>query len=352
MVSNKNIDGLKERLGNASSLCIMIDQEAAMKIVVLDGHALNPGDLSWSKLEQLGTTIVYARTASELIIERCRGAEIVLTNKTPLRQETLAQLPDLRYIGVLATGYDVVDTAAAELLGITVTNVPSYSTDSVAQFVFALLLELTHHVGAHSTSTRTGEWSANEDFSYWKSPLIELAGKTMGIIGIGRIGRKVAVLAQAFGMKVIAAGRQDSPFADDIDPAIVRTDLNALLREADVISLHCPLTSQTEKLINRDTLALMKPGAFLINTARGKLIAEDHLAEALNEGIIGGAALDVLSSEPPQHTNPLLTARNCIITPHIAWATLEARTRLLEIAIGNVSHFLSGDPIHVIRTSH
>ncbi|WP_027094060.1 D-2-hydroxyacid dehydrogenase [Cohnella thermotolerans] len=321
-----------------------------MKIVVLDGYVLNPGDLSWAALERLGDVVVHGRTPADQIVERCLGAEILLTNKTPLRKETLERLPDLKYIGVLATGYDVVDTAAAAERGITVTNVPGYGNESVAQFVFALLLELCHRVGLHSDSVRQGDWSRSPEFSYWRTPLTELSGKTLGIVGMGRIGARVARLAEAFGMNVVAAGRPGWAAGNArVDAAGVRrTDLETLLREADVVSLHCPLTAETESLINGDTLALMKPSAFLVNTARGKLIAEADLAAALNEGRIAGAALDVLSTEPPDAANPLLTARNCIITPHIAWASLEARTRLLDIAVDNVARFLEGAPVNVV----
>lgn len=335
-----------------------------MKIVVLDGYALNPGDLSWESLEKLGEVVVHERTPPELIVERSLGADILLTNKTPLRAETLKELPDLKYIGVLATGYDVVDAKSAKQCGITVTNVPAYGNESVAQFVFALLLELCNRVGLHGDSVRQGDWARSPDFSYWRTPLVELSGKTLGIVGLGRIGRRVARLAEAFGMKVIAAGRPGSPAATHAiadagagadgnagaeEPAIRRTDLATLLRESDVVSLHCPLTAETQAIIDRDALALMKPTAFLVNTARGKLIAEADLAAALNEGRIAGAALDVLSAEPPDAANPLISARNCIITPHIAWASLEARTRLLEIATGNVALFLAGSPVNVVN---
>lgn len=321
-----------------------------MKIVVLDGYVLNPGDLSWDSLEKLGEVVVHGRTPADQIVERSLGADILLTNKTPLRAETLAKLPDLKYIGVLATGYDVVDVEAAKRQGVVVTNVPAYGNESVAQFVFALLLELCHRVGLHSDSVRQGDWSRSPEFSYWRTPLIELSGKTLGIVGMGRIGRRVAQLAEAFGMKVIAAGRPGSTAAASAGgTAIRRVDLATLLRESDVVSLHCPLTAETQGMINHDALALMKPSAFLVNTARGKLIAEADLAAALNEGRIAGAALDVLSTEPPGGDNPLLTARNCVITPHIAWASLEARTRLLEIAVDNAARFIAGSPVNVVN---
>jgi glycerate dehydrogenase len=318
-----------------------------MKIVVLDGYTLNPGDLSWEGLEALGDVTVYDRTPTELILERAAGAEILLTNKTPLRAETLHRLPDLRYIGVLATGYDVVDTKAAADKGIPVTNVPDYGTASVAQMVFALLLELCQRVQRHSDAVYNGEWAASPDFCFWKTPLVELAGKTLGIVGYGAIGEQVARIALAFGMKVVAARRSkpaEAPF-----PNFAWAELPELFAVADVVSLHCPLTPETEGMINRGTLGRMKPGAFLINTARGKLIAEQDLADALNAGTIAGAGLDVLSVEPPSPDNPLLHARNCIITPHIAWASKEARARLLDTAVNNVRQYLNGQPKNVVN---
>lgn len=341
---------------NKKSL-MMKEKLRNMKIVVLDGYVLNPGDLSWDSLEKLGDVVVHGRTPMEQIVERSLGADILLTNKTPLRAETLAKLPDLKYIGVLATGYDVVDVEAAKREGVLVTNVPAYGNESVAQFVFALLLELCNHVGLHSDSVRQGDWTRSPEFSYWRTPLVELSGKTLGIVGLGRIGRRVAQVAEALGMKVIAAGRPGSHAAasasggaaDADGSGIPRVDLEALLRESDVVSLHCPLTADTRGMIDRDALALMKPTAFLVNTARGKLIHEADLAAALNEGRIAGAALDVLSAEPPGSDNPLLTARNCVITPHIAWASLEARTRLLGIAVDNVARFFAGSPTHVVN---
>ncbi|MBB6634766.1 D-2-hydroxyacid dehydrogenase [Cohnella thailandensis] len=321
-----------------------------MRIVVLDGYALNPGDLSWEGLRELGEVVVYDRTPADLIVERSQGASALLTNKTPLRADALAQLSELAYIGVLATGYDIVDIAAAANRGVTVSNVPSYGTESVAQFVFALLLELCHQVGAHSESAREGDWADSPDFCYWRSPLTELAGKTLGIVGMGRIGESVARIAAAFGMRVVASGRPGSAAASPgaAAPHVPRVPLDTLLRESDVVSLHCPLTPQTERLINRDTLALMKPGALLVNTARGKLIAEADLAAVLNEGRLAGAAVDVLSSEPPAADNPLLSARNCIVTPHIAWASSEARRRLLDVAVSNLRSFIGGSPANVV----
>jgi len=322
-----------------------------MNIVVLDGYTVNPGDLSWSALQRLGETTVYDRTPPELVAERARGAQIVLTNKTKLAAETLRALPELRYVGVLATGYDVVDVTAAAERGIVVTNVPAYSTESVAQLVLALLLELCHGVGRHDDAVKAGEWTRSADFCFWRQPLVELAGKTLGLVGYGRIGRQVAAVAAALGMRVLYTRRSGGTAEDAAaEPCGARrAELAELLAEADVVSLHCPLTPATEGLINRDTIALMKPAAFLINTSRGKLIAEQDLADALNEGRLAGAALDVLSAEPPHCDNPLLAARNCIITPHIAWATLAARTRLMDIAAGNVAAFLQGQPVNRVN---
>lgn len=317
-----------------------------MNIVVLDGYTLNPGDLSWARLERLGKLRVYDRTPPEKIVERALEAEIVLTNKTPLRAETIRQLPKLAYIGVLATGYDVVDAAEASKRGIPVANVPAYSSASVAQLVFSLLLELCHRVGVHDEAVRNGEWTACPDFSFWKSPLVELAGKTLGVVGIGGIGEQVAVIGQAFGMSVIATNRSGRrPAVEGVE----LVELEQLFKLADVVTLHCPLTAETEGLIREETLGLMKRNAFLINTGRGKLVREQDLADALNKGTIAGAGLDVLTSEPPAADNPLLSARNCIVTPHIGWATLEARSRLMEIAADNVAAFLTGRPTHVVN---
>ena len=318
-----------------------------MKIVVLDGYCLNPGDLSWDVLRAFGEVEVYDRTPAAEAEARARGAEIVLTNKTPLPAKVLARLPGLRYIGVLATGYNIVDVAAAHEHGITVTNIPTYGTASVAQFVFALLLELCHRVGMHSEAVRAREWSRSPDWCFWKSPLMELAGKTMGIVGFGRIGRTTARIAGAMGMTVIANDAVESAAPDD--PGFRWVGIEELLRESDVVSLHAPLFPETTHMINQRSLDWMKPGAFLINTSRGPLVVDQDLADALNTGRIAGAGLDVLSVEPPAESNPLLTARNCIVTPHIAWATLEARTRLMEIAVGNISGFLGGNPRNVIK---
>lgn len=319
-----------------------------MKIVVLDGYTLNPGDLSWASVEKLGEVTIYDRTSPEQVVERAIEADIVWTNKTPLRAEALERLPKLKYIGVLATGYDVVDVGAAAKLGIPVTNIPSYSTHSVTQFVLALLLELCHRVGLHGDAVRNGDWASNPDFSFWRSPLVELHGKTLGVIGLGRIGEQTARVAQALGMQVIASTRSDKPAPLEGMRMVSREEL---VREADVISLHCPLTPETAGMVNRDFLASMKSTAFLINTARGKLIVEQDLADALNGGVIAGAALDVLSVEPPGADHPLTTAANCIVTPHIAWATREARARLLDTAVANVASFLAGSPVHVVNTA-
>ncbi|NWL88203.1 MULTISPECIES: D-2-hydroxyacid dehydrogenase [unclassified Paenibacillus] len=320
-----------------------------MKIVVLDGYRLNPGDLSWDELIKLGEVIIFDRTSDDKILERAQGAQLLLTNKTPLCAATMQQLPDLQYIGVLATGYDVIDVKASTSQQVVVTNVPSYGTDSVAQFVFAQLFELCHQVGQHARSVRQGAWSANPDWCYWDTPLVELAGKTMGIIGAGRIGMQTARIAHAIGMKVIAMnGKKETDREVPFD-GFRWVARDQLFRDSDVISLHCPLTAETEFMINKTHLGLMKPNAFLINVARGKLVNEIDLAHALNERRIAGAALDVLSTEPPASENPLLHAPNCIITPHIAWATREARGRLLDIAVDNVRSFLDGKPQNVVN---
>ena len=317
-----------------------------MKIVVLDGYTLNPGDLSWDGLKKIGDVVIYDRTPSDKIVERAAGAEIVYTNKTPLNREVLNQLPALKFIGVLATGYNVVDTEAAKEQGIVVTNIPGYGTDSVAQLTFALLLELCHHVQLHSNSVMQGRWSQSVDFCYWDYPLVELAGKTMGIIGFGSIGRRVADIASSFGMNIIGndkfqtdqSGRKNFKWAE----------VNQLLEESDVVSIHCPLFPETKGLINKDRIKLMKKSAFLLNTSRGPVVVDEDLAEALNNDIIAGAGIDVLSVEPPSHDNPLFKAKNCLITPHIAWATKEARTRLMDIAVNNLLAFVNGKPVNVV----
>jgi glycerate dehydrogenase len=317
-----------------------------MKIVVLDGYTLNPGDLSWDSLKRFGDVTINDRTPEELILENSMGAEILITNKTPLTATTIAKLPELRYIGVLATGYNVVDAKAAAENNIIVTNIPSYGTYSVAQMAFALLLELCHHVQEHSNSVKAGDWSRSKDFCFWNYPLVELAGKTIGIIGFGRIGRQVAQIATAMGMHILAADNVEG------DMTAIKNfrwaGISKVLKESDVVSLHCPLLPETKGMINKDTLALMKNSSFLINTSRGPLIVEEDLADALNNEKIAGAGLDVLSMEPLQGSNPLLAARNCIITPHIAWATKEARQRLMETAVKNLEAFLTGDLLNVV----
>jgi len=319
-----------------------------MRIIVLDGYTLSRGDLSWDNLRQLAATQVYDRTEPSQIVDRARGAELVLTNKTPLSAETLGQLPNLRYIGVLATGYNCVDVTAAKDLGITVTNVRSYGTQSVGQFVFALLLELCHNVGLHSEAVRPGEWSQCECWCFWRTPRVELYGKNVGVIGSGRIGRQVAKIGEAMGMHVLASAPRPANFAAPFSLRWVSHE--ELLSQSDVITLHCPLLTETEGLINAQSLELMKPAALLINTSRGALVVDQDLADALNAGRIAGAGLDVLSIEPPVKDNPLFTARNCLITPHIAWATKEARSRLLETAIMNVAAFIRGTPKNVVSS--
>jgi glycerate dehydrogenase len=318
-----------------------------MKIVILDGHAINPGDLSWDALRSLGELEVFDRTPEDAIVTRAGEADVLLTVRTPLSARTLKQLKRLRYVGAIFTGYDEIDLKAARELNILVTNVPTYGTASVAQLVFALLLELCHHVALHSAATHAGEWSRSPDFSFWKTPLVELQGKTMGIVGFGRIGRHAAEIAKAMGMRVIAAdaGRKEAP-----DWRGFRwCDVDELMAAADVVSLHCPLLPQTRGIVNASSLSKMRPGSFLINTSRGPLVVEQDLADALNAGRLAGAAVDVLSSEPPPLDNPLLRAKNCIVTPHIAWATKEARIRLIESAAANLRGFLDGRPVNVVN---
>lgn len=313
-----------------------------MKIVVLDGYALNPGDLMWDSLRAIAPCEIHDRTSSELILVRAADAEIVLTNKTPLSADRIMHLPKLRYIGVLATGYNVVDIEAARARGVVVTNVPNYGTSSVAQHAFALLLELTTGVGHHAQTVREGRWSQCADWCYWDKSIVELEGLTLGIVGYGRIGRAVAAIGAGLGMRIIAHSSSDTP-------GIEKVPLNELLRTSDVVSLHCPLTAETQGLINADRLKLMKPTAFFVNTARGPLVVEADLAAALNEGRLAGAGLDVLSVEPPHTNNPLYQARNCIITPHIAWATRAARTRLLQSAVENIQAFQRGQVRNVVN---
>ena len=317
-----------------------------MKIIILDGYTLNPGDISWAGFEALGDFTTYDRTPPDKIIERSENAEIILINKTIINKDILEQLPKLKYIGVLATGYNIVDVKAANERNIIVTNIPSYGTCSVAQMVFALLLELTQNVGHHSNSVRGGGWSESEDWCYWDKPLIELDGLTMGIIGFGRIGKATADIARAFGMKVIANDTEMTKLNSDW---VRMVEQDTIFRESDVVSLHCPLTSSNKHFVNSAKINLMKKNAFLINTSRGLLINEEDLAYALNNERIAGAALDVLSEEPPKEINPLLSAKNCIITPHIAWATKSARQRLMNIAVKNLISYLNGKPVNVIN---
>lgn len=317
-----------------------------MRIVVLDGFTMNPGDLEWRTLEALGDLAVYERTPPAQILERASGADVVLTNKVPLRAETIAALPALRFIGVLATGYNVVDLAAARARGIPVSNVPAYSTRSVQQMTFALLLELTQKCGAHDRAVKEGAWARCEDFMFQFAPLVELDGLTFGVLGFGAIGRAVAQTALSFGMRVLASSRT-RPSA--LPEGVEWVPPERLFRESDVVSLHCPLTPDTEKIICEQTIALMKPSALLINTGRGGLVDEAALARALKGGRLAGAGMDVLSTEPPAPSNPLLSAPNCVITPHCAWATRAARRRLLDITVANIRAFLSGRPINVVN---
>ena len=317
-----------------------------MKIVVLDGYTLNPGDLSWNDLKNLGDVVIHERTSRDKILERSKDAEILLTNKTPLCAEVVKQLPSLKYIDVLATGYNIVNTKAANEKKIVVTNVPGYGTDSVVQLTFALLLELCLHVQHHSDVVREGKWSRSNDFSFWDFPLIELCGKTIGIIGFGNIGQKVADVANAFGMKIIATSRTQSDQSKRSN--FKWAEINELLENSDVVTIHCPLVPETKGLINKESLAKMKPSSFLLNTSRGPIIVDEDLADALNNNIIAGAGIDVLSVEPPPEDNPLFKAKNCIITPHIAWATKEARQRLMNIAVKNLAEFIAGKPVNAV----
>lgn len=320
-----------------------------MKMVVLDGYALNPGDLSWDELAQLGSLTVYDRTAPEDVLKRAEGAEILLTNKTVLTGEMLQQLPNLKFISVLATGYNIVDIEAAAALRIPVSNVPTYSTMSVAQLTFALILELCHGVAQHSHWVHDGNWCAAPDYSHWVQPLTELAGKTLGIVGFGAIGQQVAAIGSAFGMKIRAYNPSARPAPQLPDFAFV--SLDELYAQADFITLHCPQKADNLGMINADALRRMKPSAYLINTARGGLIDEQALADALNSGALAGAALDVLSSEPPERSNPLLSAKNTLFTPHIAWATFEARQRLMATTAENIRAYLAGQPIHLVNAA-
>ncbi|MEN6565498.1 MAG: D-2-hydroxyacid dehydrogenase [Veillonellales bacterium] len=318
-----------------------------MKIVVLDGYTLNPGDLSWDGLRALGDTVIYDRTLPDKTIERIGDAEVVFTNKTILNKAVLAACSQIEFIGVLATGYNIVDIDTASQKGILVTNIPTYGTDAVSQFAIALLLEICHHIGEHSQSVAKGDWTNCPDWCYWNNSLIELAGKTIGIIGFGRIGQRTGAVAQALGMKVVA---YDSyPDKSRENNGLQYVTLEGLFANSDIISLHCPLFESTKGIINKDNIAKMKDGVIIINTSRGPLVVEEDLAEALNSGKVYAAGLDVVSTEPIKADNPLLSAKNCIITPHIAWAPRESRFRLMNIAIDNLKKFLAGTPVHVVN---
>lgn len=317
-----------------------------MKIVILDGYALNPGDLSWECLNRFGDVTVYDRTPAELIIPRIGDAEIILLNKTPITDETLAVCPSVKLICVLATGYNVVDCDAARKRGIPVCNVPAYGTAAVAQFTFSLLLELCNAVGHHSDSVHKGDWCRSIDFCYWQTPQMELAGKTMGIIGFGRIGRAVGTIAKAFGMRVIAYNRSRCTEGEAIGEYV---DLDTLFRQSDIISLHCPMTPQTEGIINASSIAKMKDGAILLNTARGQLVIEEDLAAALAAGKLRGAAVDVVTKEPMEATNPLLNAPNCIITPHMAWSPVESRQRIMDCTVHSIQAYMDGNPVNTVN---
>ena len=317
-----------------------------MKIVVLDGFAANPNDLSWEDMQALGQLVVFDRTAPDQVVERSADADALLTNKVVLSAETLAKLPKLKYIGVLATGYNVVDTVAARRQGIVVTNIPAYSTDSVAQLTFAHILNITNSVAHYADQNRQGRWSASPDFVYWDTPLIELSGKTLGIVGLGNIGMKVATIARTFGMDVFAYTSKNST---DLPIGIQKTTLDGLLAVSDVLSLHCPLNEQTHHLINAQMLKKMKRGAILINTGRGPLVDEQAVADALNDGQLLAYGADVMTQEPPIAENPLLKCQNAYLTPHIAWATYEARQRLMLIATANLQAFIEGKPVNVVN---
>ncbi|QDW72571.1 D-2-hydroxyacid dehydrogenase [Lachnospiraceae bacterium KGMB03038] len=317
-----------------------------MKIVVLDGYTLNPGDISWDGLEALGELKVYNRTAPEEVIDRIGDAQIVYTNKTPITKETLNVCSQIKFIGVLATGYNIVDVAAAKEKGIPVTNIPTYGTDAVGQFAIALLLEICHHIGYHSQAVHEGKWSSNPDWCFWDYPLIELAGKTMGIIGFGRIGQSTGKIAKALGMNVIANDAFESETGKEIAAYV---DKDTLFAQSDVIALHCPLFPETEGIINRENIEKMKDGVIILNNSRGPLIVEQDLADALNSGKVYAAGLDVVSTEPIKEDNVLLKAKNCFITPHISWAPKESRQRLMDIAVDNLKAFTEGNPKNVVN---
>jgi glycerate dehydrogenase len=323
--------------------------EWSMKIVVLDGYTENPGDLSWEPLKALGELTVYDRTPvhdNEEILQRIGGAEVVFTNKTPLKKEVLAKCPGLKFISMLATGYNVVDVAAAKALGIPVSNIPTYGTDSVGQFAIALLLEICHHIGHHDQAVHEGKWEHNADWCFWDYPLIELAGKTMGIIGFGRIGQRTGALAKALKMEVLAFDAYPNEAGREIAAYV---DLDTLLAKSDVIALHCPLFPETEGIINKNNIAKMKDGVIILNNSRGPLIVEADLAEALNSGKVAAAGVDVVSTEPINGDNPLLKAKNCLITPHMSWAPKESRQRIMDMSVENVKAYLAGKPVNVVN---
>ncbi|GAB3247274.1 D-2-hydroxyacid dehydrogenase [Larkinella harenae] len=317
-----------------------------MNLVFADAYTLNPGDLDWTPLTSLGSVTLHDRTAPDQLLDRVKDADMILVNKVKLNRQTLEQLPKLRYIGVTATGYDIIDVKAARELDIVVTNVKGYSTESVAQLTFALMLELTHHAGLHADSVRAGDWAQNPDFAYWKTPLVELFGKTLGVVGFGDIGKRVATIGQAFGMNILVNRRH----TDEEPPEGIRyVDQATLFAESDVVTLHCPATDENRGFVNQSLLDQMKPTAYLINTSRGALINEADLAEALNNDRLAGAGLDVLTTEPPAADNPLFSARNCLITPHLAWASREARQRLLLETVENIRAFFAGKPRNVVN---
>lgn len=318
-----------------------------MKIVMLDAYTTNPGDLSWDFMKNFGEVTIYDRTPSDKIIERSKDADIIVTNKTPVTKEIIDILPNLKFIALMSTGYNIVDYMYLKEKGIPVSNIPSYSTDAVAQLVMSFLLELTMNVGLHSQSVKSGDWANNEDFCYWKTPLTELSGKTMGIFGFGRIGKAVAERAKAFGMNVISY----TPRLYGNEPDYIKfVSLDEMLKNADAVSMHCPLTPETEGIVNEEFISKMKDNAYFINTSRGTVVNEKALADALNSGKLGGAGLDVLSTEPPKADNPLLSAKNCFITPHIAWAAFETRERLVEILEENIKAFINGKPQNVVNS--
>lgn len=316
-----------------------------MKIVVLDGYGVNPGDLSWKKLEELGELTVYERTAPEEVLTRTEDAEIVLTNKVVLSADVLCKLPKLKYIGVLATGYNVVDTEAARAQGVAVTNIPAYSTDSVVQMTFAHILNITNRVAHYARENREGKWARSKDFCYWDTPLLELSGLTLGVVGLGNIGMKVARVARTLGMEVYAATSKSS---SSLPEGIQKTTFKGLLGVCDILTLHCPLTPDTRELVNAKTLGMMKRGAVVINTGRGPLVNEDDVAEALRSGQLAAYGADVMCQEPPREDNPLLAEPNAFITPHVAWATIDARRRLMKIAADNIKAFVEGKPVNVV----